>query len=143
MTMRLTYDKRADALAVELAPDAKSVRTKQLAPDLMLDFDAKGRLITVEILGASAQYPLAELERLTTPVTWLSLREAAVESGLGIGTLRVMLNNGRLDGEKRGRDWVVSYAVLLNYMENRKPVGRPAKKRKARRPKAKRHSAAA
>lgn len=66
-------------------------------------------------------------------MTYLSLTEAADESGLSAGTLRVLLNSGRLKGSKRGRDWSVTRAELDTYLDSRAPAGRPAFTYKARR----------
>lgn len=136
--MRITYSAEADALSVDLVPDGTSAETRRLTPDVAVDLDEDGRLIAVEVLRASQHYPRAELEQLAAPVEWLSLAEAAKESGLSPTTLRVQLNAGRLEGRKRGRDWVVARHVLWTYLENRAPSGRPPAKRKARRRKASR-----
>ena len=45
----------------------------------------------------------------------------------------MLLNKGRLAGEKRGRDWFVDATALMNYLESREPRGRPARNPKARR----------
>jgi len=131
--MRITYDASVDALAVELAPKARSVRTQVLAHDIHVDWDANDRPITIEILGASTFYSRTVLEQLATPDTMMLLAVAAKESGLQASTLRSLVNDGVLRGVKVGRDWTVSYQELLNYMQNRKPQGRPPKNRKARR----------
>ncbi len=131
--MRFTYSPGADTLGIDLVPGGQAARTIRFSPEVAADFDDTGRLLYVEILGASAWYPKAELEQLDTPVAWLTLAEAAKESGLAAATLRVQLNQGRLEGRKLGRDWQVARHVLWNYLENRDPRGRPATKRKARR----------
>lgn len=134
--MRVTYDPTADALAIELAPEAQTARMVKLAPTVNADFDARGRLVTIEILNASAWYPPEQLEGLPSAVEYLSLAEAAEESGLSHDTLRRQIHLKRLPAEKRGRDWVVPRHELLNYLENRDPRGRPARRRKARRTRA-------
>jgi len=51
-----SYDPEADALFVRLGPEgAKSARTEEVAPGVMLDFDAAGNLIAVEVLDVSAR----------------------------------------------------------------------------------------
>jgi uncharacterized protein YuzE len=126
--IQMTYDGAADALMIELSPDAMSAKTKQVAPGVRLDFDASGRVIGVEILAASFHVPRADLEHLPTGAELLTLEEAARESGRAASTLRVQLNAGRLKGVKRGRDWYVDATDLLNYVETLSPRGRrPAK----------------
>jgi uncharacterized protein YuzE len=131
--MNVTYSPTADAVAIELVPDAKSVRTVTFGPDTRADFDERGRLITIELLNAGTYYSREELERLQRPVDYLTLTEAAKESGLAPATLRLQLNRGRIQGVKRGRDWVIARHVLWNYLENREPGGRPATSAKAKR----------
>ncbi len=46
-----SYDPESDALFVWLAPEPiKSVDTREVAPGIMLDFDAEGRMIGIEVL---------------------------------------------------------------------------------------------
>jgi uncharacterized protein YuzE len=57
--MRLTYDPAADALYLYLTDRASGAsevaRTKEAAEGLMLDYDAEGRVIGVEILAVSSR----------------------------------------------------------------------------------------
>jgi uncharacterized protein YuzE len=123
--MKMTYSARGDALAIRLVDRVPGKGTKELAPDVYADFDADGRLLRIEILNASRFYDPAELEKLASPVVWLSLADAAAESQLAVTTIRNQIVAGRLAGEKRGRDWVVARHELWNYLENRAPQGRP------------------
>jgi excisionase family DNA binding protein len=44
-----------------------------------------------------------------------TLREAATILGISATTLRVQLNRGRIEGEKRGRDWFLTAATVRQY----------------------------
>ena len=90
-------------------------------------------LASVEILDASSRYPAASLRNLPAPMDWMSLAEAAAESGITPDALRRQVLNGRLAARKRGRDWVVSPAALWTYLESRAPSGRPPASSKGRR----------
>jgi uncharacterized protein YuzE len=58
--MRTTYDPEADAMFLWFGPEGMtSARTKEVAPGIMLDFDAGGRVIGIEVLDVS--------ERMTRP----------------------------------------------------------------------------
>ncbi|KQP06626.1 hypothetical protein ASF28_16345 [Methylobacterium sp. Leaf99] len=50
--MKSWYDREADALYVQLA-DATIVGSEEVRPGIMLDFDAAGRVVGIEILDAS------------------------------------------------------------------------------------------
>lgn len=51
-----TYDPEADALYVYLAArDAKALDTREVAPGVMLDFDARGQVIGIEVLSVRAR----------------------------------------------------------------------------------------
>lgn len=50
--MRTKYDPEADALYVRFA-DATVVETEEVRPGVMLDFDAEGRIVAIEVLDAS------------------------------------------------------------------------------------------
>ena len=135
--MQLTYDASVDALQFDLAPGTPVAGTIDWGPGVHLDMDARGRVLGIEVLDASTHFDASVLAGLRPPIVMLTLSEAASESGLSAGTLRVLLNNKRLVGEKRGRDWQVSLADLYNYLESRAPSGRPSNTRKARRGKRK------
>ena len=131
--MRLTYDATVDAFLLELAPGTPVAKTIEWGPGVHVDVDARGRVLGIEVLDASTHFDAASLATLRLPVIALSLVEAADESGLSAGTLRVLLNSGRLVGSKQGRDWTVRLSDLYTYLESRAPSGRPAKSRKAKR----------
>lgn len=123
---RMRYDASVDALAIELTEGATSARTVKVTESVRLDFDTKGRLITIELLDASFHMDPTALAQLPTAQVLLTLREAEAESGLAASTLRVQLNAGRIKGVKRGRDWYVDATDLMNYLESRSARGRPA-----------------
>ncbi|OGG78555.1 hypothetical protein A3A36_00230 [Candidatus Kaiserbacteria bacterium RIFCSPLOWO2_01_FULL_52_12b] len=49
--MKITYDKEANALNVSLRPGVVA-KTMEVAPEVLLDVDKKGRTLNLEILGA-------------------------------------------------------------------------------------------
>ena len=54
--IRTSFDPEADALFLWFgSEDAKSAETEEVAPGIMLDFDAEGRVIGVEILDVSTR----------------------------------------------------------------------------------------
>jgi uncharacterized protein YuzE len=52
--MTTTYDPEADAMFLWFGGDgAKSAATEEVAPGVMLDFDADGQVIGIEVLNVS------------------------------------------------------------------------------------------
>jgi len=49
--MKITYDKKVDALNVSIRPGVVA-KTVEVAPEVLLDIDKKGRTLNLEILGA-------------------------------------------------------------------------------------------
>jgi uncharacterized protein YuzE len=50
--IQTTYDPEADALSVWFAaPGVVAAATEEAAPGIMLDFDADGQVIGIEVLG--------------------------------------------------------------------------------------------
>ena len=49
--MKITYDKEVDALNVSIRPGTVA-KTMEVAPEVLLDIDKKGRILNLEILGA-------------------------------------------------------------------------------------------
>ncbi|SFI90296.1 DUF2283 domain-containing protein [Methylobacterium brachiatum] len=62
--MTSEYDPTVDALYIRLA-DAHVVESEELRPGLIVDLDAEGRIVGVEILDASKHVaPGGDLDRL-------------------------------------------------------------------------------
>ena len=126
----ITYDAQADVLGIWFPGRDHDARTREIAPGIHVDLTRDGRVTAVEVLDASARYPLPSLRALESPVDWMTLAEAAREAGLQADTLRRQAANGRLEARKRGRDWLVSRAALWTYLDSRAPSGRaPASRR--------------
>ena len=62
--MKITYDPEADALYLELrhVPSSKSIDIEE---GVMVDFDAEGHVIGMEVLDASERLTPEELKTLT------------------------------------------------------------------------------
>ncbi|MBI5553962.1 MAG: DUF2283 domain-containing protein [Candidatus Diapherotrites archaeon] len=54
--MRIHYDKKADALYIRFS-EARYFESEELRPDLIVDLNARGRIIGFEILTASKSLP--------------------------------------------------------------------------------------
>jgi uncharacterized protein YuzE len=52
MTVRTIYDPKNDTLYIRLA-EGEIVESEELRPGFIVDYDSKGRIVAVEILGAS------------------------------------------------------------------------------------------
>lgn len=52
MRRRPTYDPEADAIYIPLS-DARPVEAEEVAPNVILDFDAENRVVGIEVLSAS------------------------------------------------------------------------------------------
>ncbi|MEX0885729.1 MAG: DUF2283 domain-containing protein [Phycisphaeraceae bacterium] len=60
--MKLSYDAEVDAAYVSLT-DAKVVDSEEVRPGIVLDYDAGGRVIGVEILHVRKQRPDIDLSQ--------------------------------------------------------------------------------
>jgi uncharacterized protein YuzE len=58
--VKITYDKEADAMYIQIR-DAEHGSTKEVAPGLILDFDAAGEVTGIELLFVSERIPIKEL----------------------------------------------------------------------------------
>ncbi len=50
--MKTHYDRDADALYVRFA-DGKIAESEEVSPGVVIDFDAEGRIVALEVLSAS------------------------------------------------------------------------------------------
>ena len=63
--MKSRYDPETDALYVRFA-DAEVIESEEIRPGIMLDYDAEGRVVAVEIIDASEHLSRgADLRHLT------------------------------------------------------------------------------
>lgn len=61
--MKLHYDEEADALYLRL-DDSAVDESDEVQPGIILDFDASGQVVGIEILGLRARVPLANLKQI-------------------------------------------------------------------------------
>lgn len=74
--MLFEYYRESDMLYIRLA-DGTSTESEEIAPGVVLDFDANNRVIGIEIEDASKSMNLSRLELRALPITDLILRERA------------------------------------------------------------------
>lgn len=72
--MLFEYHKETDMLYIKLA-DGTSTESEEIAPGVVLDFDASNRVIGVEIEDASKFIDLSRLELRALPIADLILHE--------------------------------------------------------------------
>ena len=58
--MKIEYDKEVDALYIRIQ-EKKVTQTKEVAEGVNLDLDETGKLIGLEILGATERYSLSDI----------------------------------------------------------------------------------
>jgi uncharacterized protein YuzE len=66
--IQTSYDPEADAMSVWFAPPgATAAGTEEVAPGVMLDFDADGQVIGIEVLGVRQRMHGTEVVGATRP----------------------------------------------------------------------------
>jgi uncharacterized protein YuzE len=65
--MRMKVDREADALYIRF-DDAKIVESEEVSDGIVLDFDEKGRVVGLEMLGVRQRFPTADLTRMDVEV---------------------------------------------------------------------------
>ncbi len=58
--MRARYDRTTDTLLVVLREDARIAESDEQRPGVILDFDAEGNLVSIEVMDASRRVTDAE-----------------------------------------------------------------------------------
>ena len=74
--MKIEYDREVDALYIRLQEKIVN-RTTEINEGLNLDFDENGKLIGLEVLGASKRYTLADIFNISTENLFLEDRLAS------------------------------------------------------------------
>ena len=63
--MKITYDKKADALYIYLRK-GKVAKTKKVTSRLLVDIDKRGNVLGIEMLELSQQIPKKEIGKIST-----------------------------------------------------------------------------
>lgn len=66
--MKLEYDPQVDAAYITLV-DGKVAESEEVRPGIVVNFDAKNRVVGIEILNVRKQFPDADLQRLELQVS--------------------------------------------------------------------------
>jgi len=66
--MKFHYYPETDSLYIDLSPQ-KSARSEEVSPGVVLDFDAEGHLVGIDIDHASKILDLSRLEAESLPIT--------------------------------------------------------------------------
>ena len=63
--MKIEYDKEVDALYIRIQ-ETKVSHTREIEEGINLDFDEEGKVIGLEIIGATEKYSLKDIFNLST-----------------------------------------------------------------------------
>ena len=66
--MRMTVDKEADALYIRF-DEAKIVESEEVSDGIILDFDANGRVVGLEMLYVRERFPDTDLSHVEVETT--------------------------------------------------------------------------
>ena len=66
--MKLRIDRDVDALYLRLA-DTKIIESEQVGPGIIVDFDAKNRVVGVEVLNVSKRTSKAKVRKRSSSAT--------------------------------------------------------------------------
>jgi len=75
--MKFNYYSDTDSLYIDLS-EKKSVDSKEITPGIVLDFDAKGHLVGIDIDRASKYVNLSRLEAEGIPLSSVVLGKTSV-----------------------------------------------------------------
>lgn len=71
--MKLHYDSETDSLYIKLS-EGPSTESTEAAPDIVLDFDAQGRLVGIDMDHASKHVDITSIEALGLPFKSIAAR---------------------------------------------------------------------
>jgi uncharacterized protein YuzE len=83
------------ALAIQFVAKPKSVRTEEVFEGVNLDFNAKGKLVAIEVIDASRFAAPEKLSELPSARQNHTLAQASKESGLEPDSLRLLIHKER------------------------------------------------
>jgi excisionase family DNA binding protein len=91
--MKITYDKKADAMAIVLN-DSRISKDMEIAPNVFAGFDRSGKLVEVQFLDISH-----------SEAPWFTLEAAAKYLDISERTLLRWIKSGKLQPSKVGREY--------------------------------------
>ena len=74
--MKLNYHKDTDSLYIDLA-NVPSVESEELSQDLIVDYDAEGNIVGIDIQHASTRLDLSRIETTDLPLPVAAVALAA------------------------------------------------------------------
>jgi excisionase family DNA binding protein len=98
--VKITYDKRADAMAIVLS-EGRISKDMEVAPNVFAGFDRAGNLIEIQIL---------EVSEVEAP--WFTLEAAAKYLDVSERTLLRWIKSGKIKPSKVGREYRIKPADL-------------------------------
>ena len=60
--MKASYDRRTDTVSIVLRPDVAVDSSEEVRPGVVMDFDDRGRVVSLEILDAS--HVVSQVDRM-------------------------------------------------------------------------------
>ena len=66
--MKVHFDEKSDAVYIRLNKNKKIMESQEVQRGVILDFDEKGEVVGIEILGVKKRIPIEELKKLTFQV---------------------------------------------------------------------------
>ncbi len=118
--MKITYDKKADAMALVFR-DARVSKDTKLGENVFAGFDRDGQLVEIQVLEASS---------IEQP--WVTLEAAAKLLGKSTRTLLRWIEDGKIAPHKVGRDYRFSPAMVQQLAGEPEPeVSRKRTKRRS------------
>ena len=122
--MRITYDPRADALAIELR-DVPVARTREVTDTINVDLGRDGRPVVVEILNVRkglgdevlrhVGLDLGGIQWQQESDTIHATDEAAQLVGVSRQYLSKMAREGKIPARRSGRDWLFYRSGLVEF----------------------------
>jgi len=122
--MWITYDPRADALAIELR-DVPVVRTCEVTDAVNVDLGKDGQVVVVEILNVRKGLGVEVLQHLglnlggiqwqPEPDSVHATNEAARLVGVSRQYLSKMAREGKIPARRSGRDWLFYRSGLVEF----------------------------
>jgi excisionase family DNA binding protein len=94
----------------------ESIKTAQLFGEAFLE--AIRLAVREEIRAASNQAPFSPKHDQDTARKYLTVKEAAIASGLGASTIRLLIRKRKLQAQKVGRRVLIKRSDLENFLES-------------------------
>jgi len=116
--LKMEYEPEVDVLTIYFkSPETTLSHSDETEGGVILNYDADGRLVSVEMLDARQRYPASQLAAVSVD-EFIDLKTASAISGIAPVTLRTQAEKDKLWTIRLAGQWLTTCDRLQQYIDS-------------------------